>query len=77
MVKAVAEQRGWRHDGHGELYQVVNQLAQEVDDREIRVMFNSASALHSNFYENWMPKEMIADSLIEVSQFLERLEDLG
>jgi hypothetical protein len=77
MVKAVAEQRGWRHDGHGGLYQVVTRLAQEVDDREIRVMFNSASALHSNFYENWMPKEMIADSLIEVSQFLERLEDLG
>ena len=76
MVKAVAEGRGWQHGGHRELYQAVNRLAQESSDSEIRVLFNSASALHSNFYENWMPTEMVEASLTEVRAFLEKLETL-
>jgi hypothetical protein len=76
MVKGVAQRRGWRHDGHRELYQVVNRLAQETEDRQIRVLFNSASALHSNFYENWMPKEMVEDSLAQVREFVRKLEGL-
>ena len=77
MVKGVAEAKGWRHDGHRELYQAVNRLAQESGDRELRIQFSVASALHSNFYENWMPKEMIADNLAEVREFLQKLEDLS
>lgn len=77
MVKGVAESRGWRHDGHRELYQVVNRLAQERDDRTIGILFNSASALHSNFYENWMPAEMVEDGLSQVKEFLGKLEQLS
>jgi len=76
MVKAVAEKRGWPHNGHRELYQIVNRLAQETGERRIRVLFNSASALHSNFYEQWMPREMIEDGLAEIRDFLARLEEL-
>ncbi len=76
MVKAMAETRGWRHDGHRQLYQAVNWLAQEFDDRGIRVLFNSAAALHVNFYENWMPLEMVNESLGQVKDFLDRLEGL-
>jgi hypothetical protein len=76
MVKGVAQRKRWRHDGHRELYQVVNRLAQETEDRQIRVLFNSASALHSNFYENWMPKEMVEDSLAQVREFVRKLEGL-
>jgi hypothetical protein len=76
MVKGVAEKRGWRHDGHRELYQVVNRLAQETGDSEIRVHFSVASALHSNFYEHWMPKEIVEDDLAKVREFLQRLEGL-
>ena len=76
MVKGVAEKRGWPHNGHRELYQIVNRLAQETGERRIRVQFNSASALHSNFYEQWMPREMIEDGLAEVRDFLARLEEL-
>lgn len=57
MVKAVAEQRGWRHDGHGGLYQVVTRLAQEVDDREIRVMFNSGSARTATSTKTGCPRK--------------------
>lgn len=76
MVKAVAESKGWLHNGHRELYQAVNRLAQEIGDSEIRVLFDSASALHSNFYEAWMPREMIESSLARVRIFLQRLEGL-
>jgi len=76
MVKGVAERRGWRHGGHRELYQVVNGLEQESGDSEFRVLFNAASALHSNFYENWMPREMIAGNLQQVREFLQKLEKL-
>ena len=77
LVKSVAQRRNWRHDGHRELYQVVNRLAQETGDNQIRVLFNSASALHMNFYENWMPKEMVEESLAQVAEFLRKLEDFG
>ena len=77
MVKGVAEKKGWQHNSHRELYQIVNRLAQETGERQIRVQFNSASALHSNFYEQWMPKEMIEDGLLEVREFLARLDEFS
>ena len=77
MVKSLAEKRGWRHTSHRQLYQTVNRLAQETGDREIRILFNSASALHTNFYENWMPKEMVADDLTQVGELLRKLESLA
>ncbi|MBM3941897.1 MAG: hypothetical protein FJ316_03025 [SAR202 cluster bacterium] len=76
MVKAVAERRGWHHNGNRELYQVVNRLAEESADRQLRVHFNSASALHSNFYEQWMPKEMVEESLVQAREFVQMMEGL-
>ncbi len=76
LVKGIAQSKGWRHDGHRELYQAVNRLAHEFGDSEIRVLFDSASALHSNFYENWMPREMIEADAQQIGEFLEKLESL-
>ena len=77
MVNGLAEKRGWRHDGHRQLYQTVNRVAQETGDREIRMLFNSAAALHINFYENWMPREMVEESMVQVKEFLGKLEWLA
>ena len=77
MVKGLAEAKGWRHDDHRELYQAVNRLAQERGDRAIRILFISAIALHSNFYENWMPKEMVEDGLSQVKAFVQKLGELS
>ena len=76
MVKATAEARGWRHDGHRELYAAVNRLANEAGDRQLRTLFDSASALHANFYEGWMPGEMVEQSLSRVAELVEELERL-
>ena len=77
MVKAVAQNKGWPHDGHRDLYLVINRLAHETGDSEVRVLFSVASALHSNFYENWMPKEMVADDLTQVGELIRKLESLA
>lgn len=76
MVKGLAQRNGWPHYGHRELYQAVNRLEQETGDSEFRVLFNAASALHSNFYEHWMPREMVTGNLRQVREFLDKLEAL-
>ena len=76
MVKAVAQRRGWPHDGHRELFEVVRRLVQERGDHRIYGLSLGANALHTNFYENWMPQEMVAAGLEQVRELLARLEPL-
>ncbi len=75
-VKAVAEARGWRHKSHRDLFRAVDRLAEEVDDRQFGVLFHSASALHTNFYEGWMPRGLVADGLSKVDDLVKGLETL-
>ena len=48
-------------------------FAQETGDGDIRRFFNSASALHENFYENTMQDFEVADSLDDVAALLDKL----
>ena len=75
-VKAVAEARGWPHDSHRALYEIANRLAAEAGDPDLRRLFSVASSLHQNFYEHWMPNEMVAADLESVAELLERFEAL-
>ena len=77
MVKGVAEKRGWPHNGHRELYQIVNRLAQEASNPQLRALFSIGSSLHANFYELWMPREMVEEDLRQVGEFVTRLEELS
>ena len=54
ILKAVAEQRGWEHDRHRHYLRITSRLRSETGDGDIRRLFNTASALHENFYENEM-----------------------
>ncbi len=76
MVKAAAERRGWSHTSHRELFDVVNRLAQAADDPELRDLFRLANSLHINFYENWLNREYIEDSVGQVQEFLEKLQGI-
>ena len=76
MVKAVAERRGWRHDGHRPLYQVVGRLAQETGDSGLSSAFAAAQGLHFNFYENVWPREIIEDNIPVIQEFMGKLERL-
>jgi Archaeal PaREP1/PaREP8 family len=77
MVKGVAERKGWQHNSHRELYQVVSRLSQEQSDSGINVLFSVANALQSNFYENWKTKEVVEDDLAKVRELLQKLEGLS
>lgn len=76
-VKAVAESRGWRHEGHRELWWALEQLANETRDGEMRRQFGLAGALHTNYYEAWLTEKMVEDYLGEVEQLVAKLNDLA
>jgi hypothetical protein len=73
-VKAAAESRGWSHNGHRELFDVVNRLAQEYDDPKLRDLFQIANSLHINFYENWLTKEYIDDGVARTHEFIGEIQ---
>ena len=52
MVKAVAQQRGWEHNGHALLFAAIRRLVDETGDRQLDTLFHVANSLHSIFYEN-------------------------
>ena len=77
MVKAAAEARGWRHNSHGDLYRAIDGLAAEADDPQLLRLFNSAGALHANFYEGWMTSNSVDAGLVEVEQLVRKLDELA
>lgn len=76
MVKAIAEQRGWDHRGHAQLFRAVDTLANETGDDVIDRLFKVASALHVNFYEDWSSAASVARGLDDVERFLGKVEPL-
>ena len=76
LVKAIAEQRGWSHSGHRELFQVVRRLAEEYSDPQLRTLFHVANSLHNNFYENWLPEELVQSGIQDVRALVAKLEPL-
>ena len=76
MVKAIAQERGWRHRSHRHLHGVINALRRETDDPELASLFGGGENLHINFYENWYEVDVIADHLHQVEQFLDKAEGL-
>ncbi len=77
MVKAVAQRRGWDHDGHGLLFRAARRLRNETGDWEIPRLFAVAGSLHANFYEDWLETESVAEMLDDVERLVDLLEPLG
>lgn len=76
LVKAIAEKRGWRHDGHADLFRAVSRLVDETGDETIDTLFRIANQLHTNFYENWLPPEAVIRASKEVKRLIEKLRAL-
>ena len=74
MMKAVAETRGWEHGRHRHFLRIASHLRAETGDREIYLLFGSASLLHENFYEDQMAVQDIDEALHNVERLLEKLE---
>ncbi len=73
ILKAVAEQRGWEHSRHRHHLVTVSRLRAETGDGDIRRWFNTASALHENFYEDTMQAFEVAESLHDVEALLNKI----
>ena len=76
MLKAVADERGWKHSKHRHHLQAVSRLRGETGDAEIRSFFNSANSLHENFYENTLDADEIAEALDHVASLCRKLAAL-
>ena len=76
IVKTIAQERGWPHDSHRSLYQIVNELRHETGDAELAILFSAGGFLHVNFYENAYTGDTIGDHLRQVERFVDRAESL-
>ena len=76
LSRAVAEERGWEHNGHWELHNVVSLLVEESGDDELRTLFAIANHLYINFYEGWLDRDTVAFHLRQVARFIDKVEAL-
>jgi len=76
IVKAVAAREGRGLRSHGELHREVARIAAETGDEEVRMLWQSAGMLHQNFYENWLPREMVEGNIKDVKRFVEKLRKI-
>ena len=74
VVKAIAEQRGWRHNSHRLLYDIMGRIVGKTGDGEISNLFRAASVLHTNFYDDVLTFEMVEHGLQDVERMLDKLE---
>ena len=75
-VKSIAEQRGWNHQGHRLLDDIVLQLSEEWDRPDVRLLFDAAERLHINFYEDALQLDAIAARVSNVKDLLRELDTL-
>ena len=75
-VMAVAQQRGWDFGSHRAMIRAVNRIAQEEDDRALRLEFNVAEQFHANYYHSFMEDFQIENNRPTVREFVERILEL-
>ena len=73
-LKSIAEQRGWQHQSHSLLFDISNQIVEELGRSSLRDMFQSAKSMHQNFYENWEPEEGVEYAVGRIKEYLAELE---
>ena len=76
MVKAIAEERGWRHFSHRDIMRAVDALSQQTGNPELAYLFAFAGYLHVNFYENAHSGGIIEGHLQQVERFVDKAEGL-
>ena len=73
-LKSIAERRGWHHQSHSLLFDISNQIVEELERPDLRDMFQSAKSMHQNFYENWEPEEGVEYAVGRIREYLAELE---
>ena len=76
MLKAIAQERGWRHKAHRYSFEVIRRLRRETGETELTRLFSHARDLHGNFYENEYTAEELQVLLPEIERLVEQLEGM-
>lgn len=75
-LKSIAKRRSWRNRSHRDLSRIVIRLANDSRDPDrIKILFNSANSLHSNFYEDWLEDELVRDGIEHCRELIYKLEN--
>ena len=73
-LKAIAQSRGWRHQGHNHVIAIGYQIARESSRSDIELATNHANLLHQNFYENFAGTRVIQSGIDLVETLLPELD---
>ena len=78
MVKAIAEVRGWDYARHDQFDVILSNAREFYRDPKIRVLGQSAHALHRNFYQHpdFLNANDIKEDIAAVESFVGILEPL-
>ena len=69
-VKAIAEDRNWRHRSHNLRRDIVGLLAAEYRQQQMLYLQAIADQLHDNYYEDWLSDNLVTDLLAEVNALI-------
>ncbi len=72
-LMAVAKQRGWRSGKSNNRAEVVERLAEELQDPSLESEFGVAEKVHANFYHDFMEDPELARSRAIVNRFVNRI----
>lgn len=72
-IKAIGEDRQWRHGSHNLRREIVNLVADEFQRPDAKLLQGVADQLHANFYEDSMFEFRLKELLAEVMELLEFL----
>ncbi|MFQ6120835.1 MAG: PaREP1 family protein [Methanosarcinales archaeon] len=76
-VKMVAAKRGLKLEKHGSMWSFISKLSIESEDEDIVRFFNTANALHKNFYENEMDQRALEISAKDIEKLIEKLKRIS
>lgn len=75
-VKAVAEERHWRHGSHNLRRTIVDLLATEFNRPDLSEVQYVADRLHDNFYEDHLHDWQIQERLVRVASLVDFLVEI-
>ena len=77
-MKAIAEQRGWKHGSHQDVHAVMRQVVLEcgLDGDQSHALSLAYFVGHENFYENFRSPEELSEMMDRVEEVLPDLIDL-
>ena len=75
-VKAIGEDRNWRHGSHNLRRDISGLLADEYGQPELRYLQAIADQLHDNYFEDRLNESLLGQLVADVGRLIESLWDL-